>query len=342
MQALGLVRDLKPVPAWVLPGGADMRIAVVGSGIGGLSAAWLLSRAGRSCCTKPNDYLGGHADTHRIELDGRALDVDTGFIVHNPAHYPLLTRMFDELGVESQQTTMSFGAGRASGLNTTRRPSTPCSASAATSPSPRLGMLRDLARFYRDAPALLEGEARRSATPRRRPLWLGVPRPAPGADGERVVVVAGAAILEFPAGAWSASANQPPDAAGGRPAAMAGGAWRFAPLRRCWPRALEVAQRLSRPGARVVRNAHAAIVRCGWRAANASTRWCWRHSDQALALLDDTSDGARHPGRDPPTSPTRPCCIPMRVCCRGAARHGRHGMRMGADRPRACLHGQLP
>ena len=94
-----------------------MRIAVVGSGIGGLSAAWLLSRRHEVVLYEANDYLGGHADTHRIELDGRALDVDTGFIVHNPAHYPLLTRMFDELGVESQQTTMSFSVqDAASGL----------------------------------------------------------------------------------------------------------------------------------------------------------------------------------------------------------------------------------
>jgi predicted NAD/FAD-binding protein len=79
------------VPAWVLAKAdankasfAEMRIAVVGSGISGLSAAWLLSRRHDVVLFEANDYLGGHTDTHRVEQAGRTLDVDTGFIVHNP------------------------------------------------------------------------------------------------------------------------------------------------------------------------------------------------------------------------------------------------------------------
>ena len=57
-----------------------MRIAVIGSGIGGLSAAWLLSRRHEVVLYEANDYLGGHTDTHSVEVDGRTLEVDTGFI----------------------------------------------------------------------------------------------------------------------------------------------------------------------------------------------------------------------------------------------------------------------
>ena len=85
-----------------------MRIAVIGSGISGLASAWLLSRRHDVVLFEANNYLGGHTHTHDIALQGRNYSVDTGFIVHNPQHYPLLTRLFAELGVATQPTTMSF------------------------------------------------------------------------------------------------------------------------------------------------------------------------------------------------------------------------------------------
>lgn len=139
-----------------------MRIAVVGSGIAGLASAWLLSREHEVHLFEANDYLGGHTHTHAIGLQGRHYRVDTGFIVHNPQHYPLLTALFDELGVPTRETTMSFSvhsdasgleynAGSLDGLFCQRR----------NVVSPRFwGLLADLARFYRQAPALLEGDAR--------------------------------------------------------------------------------------------------------------------------------------------------------------------------------------
>jgi uncharacterized protein len=139
-----------------------MRIAVVGSGIAGLASAWLLSRAHEVHLFEANDYLGGHTHTHSIELQDRRYRVDTGFIVHNPQHYPLLTALFDEVGVLTRETTMSFSvhsaasgleynAGSLGGLFCQRR----------NLVSPRFwGLLADLARFYREAPALLEGDAR--------------------------------------------------------------------------------------------------------------------------------------------------------------------------------------
>ena len=52
--------------------------------------------------------LGGHTHTHDVRIDGRDYAVDSGFIVHNREHYPLLTRFFETLGVATQPTTMSF------------------------------------------------------------------------------------------------------------------------------------------------------------------------------------------------------------------------------------------
>ena len=76
-----------------------MRIAVIGSGISGLASAWLLSREHEVTLYEANDYLGGHTHTHDVEVGGSNYAVDTGFIVFNPPHYPLLSKMFAELGV---------------------------------------------------------------------------------------------------------------------------------------------------------------------------------------------------------------------------------------------------
>lgn len=137
-----------------------MRIAVIGSGIAGLASAWLLSRRHEVVLFEASDYLGGHTHTHDIELDGRAHRVDTGFIVHNPTNYPLLTRMFDELGVRTKPTTMSFsvhGDGDALEYNATSLDGLFCQRRNLVSPR-FWGMLRDLRRFYRLAPRLLEGD----------------------------------------------------------------------------------------------------------------------------------------------------------------------------------------
>ncbi|MGV8959056.1 MAG: NAD(P)/FAD-dependent oxidoreductase [Stenotrophomonas sp.] len=135
-----------------------MRIAVIGSGISGLASAYLLSRRHQVTLYEANDYLGGHTHTHDIELEGRRLAVDSGFIVHNRQHYPLLTRLFEELGVATQPTTMSFSVqAQASGLeyNATTLDTLFCQRRNLLSPR-FLGMVRDLFRFYRQAPALLD------------------------------------------------------------------------------------------------------------------------------------------------------------------------------------------
>lgn len=135
-----------------------MRIAVVGSGIAGLASAWLLSREHEVTLFEANDYLGGHTHTHEIMLGAKRHAVDTGFIVFNPTHYPLLSRFFVELDVLSQPTKMSFAVRNdRSGLEYNAGSLRGLFCQPRNLVSPRfLGMLRDLLRFYRDAPALLD------------------------------------------------------------------------------------------------------------------------------------------------------------------------------------------
>ena len=81
------------------------RIAVIGSGVAGLTAAHVASRTAHVTLYEADDRLGGHADTH----DGRtASRIDTGFIVHNERTYPTLLRLFAELGVATQASEMSM------------------------------------------------------------------------------------------------------------------------------------------------------------------------------------------------------------------------------------------
>ena len=138
-----------------------MRVAVVGSGIAGLSAAWLLSREHEVVLFEAEARLGGHTHTHDVEQTGKRYRVDTGFIVHNAHNYPLLTRFFNELGVASQDTTMSFGAQmEATGLeyNATNLNALFCQRRNLFSPS-FIRMVREILRFYREAGALLKDPA---------------------------------------------------------------------------------------------------------------------------------------------------------------------------------------
>jgi predicted NAD/FAD-binding protein len=84
-------------------------VAVIGAGISGLTAAYLLSRSHDVTLFEAEDRLGGHAHTHDVtDSAGQRLAVDTGFIVHNDKTYPLLRKLFGELGVEVRRTEMSM------------------------------------------------------------------------------------------------------------------------------------------------------------------------------------------------------------------------------------------
>ncbi|SDD55302.1 Predicted NAD/FAD-binding protein [Cupriavidus sp. YR651] len=128
---------------------AGSRVAVVGGGIAGMATAWLLARRHRVTLFEAGDYLGGHTNTVDVTLDGHTAPVDTGFLVFNERTYPNLVAMFDELGVASHASDMSFSVSMDRGrmewagtsLNTVfaqRRN--------AFSPT-FLGMLRDIVRF---------------------------------------------------------------------------------------------------------------------------------------------------------------------------------------------------
>lgn len=85
------------------------RIAIVGSGIAGLGAAWLLSRRHDVTVFEKAGRLGGHTHTHVIDRPHGRVTLDTGFLVHNDRTYPLLLRMFAELDVATTDSDMSFG-----------------------------------------------------------------------------------------------------------------------------------------------------------------------------------------------------------------------------------------
>jgi len=90
--------------------GGRKRIAVVGAGISGLSAAWLLGKTHDVTLYETNARIGGHANTVDATVNGCTFPVDTGFIVYNEANYPNLVALFDHLGVPTAPSDMSFGA----------------------------------------------------------------------------------------------------------------------------------------------------------------------------------------------------------------------------------------
>ena len=142
-----------------------MRFAVIGAGISGMAAAWLLSQRHEVIVYERNDRVGGHSNT--VDLpplaptgNATAIAVDTGFIVFNHRTYPNLVKLFDTLGVRTETSDMSFsfslddGRLEYSGDNLRSlfaqtenlfRPS-------------HYAMIRDILRFYREAAAVLTGE----------------------------------------------------------------------------------------------------------------------------------------------------------------------------------------
>ena len=136
-----------------------MKIAVVGSGVSGLVAAHLLDDQHEVQVFEAKHRVGGHVHTVDVSVDGRGVAVDTGFIVYNEATYPNFTRLLDRLGVATQPTEMSFGMRcEESGVEWASRGLRSVFAQPRNLVRPQfLRMLRDVLRFNRSAPALLEG-----------------------------------------------------------------------------------------------------------------------------------------------------------------------------------------
>ena len=85
-----------------------MNIAIIGSGISGLTCAYLLSGCHKITLFEANNYLGGHTNTIDIDLEGSSYAVDTGFIVYNEKTYPLFKKILKQLDVQTQPSNMSF------------------------------------------------------------------------------------------------------------------------------------------------------------------------------------------------------------------------------------------
>jgi len=125
-------------------------IAVIGSGISGLAAAWLLARRHRVTVFEADERIGGHSNTVMVG----ETPVDTGFIVYNEATYPNLTALFAHLDVPTKAAEMSFAVSLDDGrLEYAGTDLGGLFAQKSNLASPRFwSMLRDLARFYRRAP----------------------------------------------------------------------------------------------------------------------------------------------------------------------------------------------
>jgi len=130
-----------------------MKIAIIGSGIAGLTCAYLLNRRHEITLFEASDWIGGHTHTVDVRLDGRDYAIDTGFIVFNDWTYPNFIRLLERLGVASRPTEMSFSVhDPASGCEYNGNNLNSLFAQRRNLLSPSfLGMLRDILRFNREA-----------------------------------------------------------------------------------------------------------------------------------------------------------------------------------------------
>src|SRR6478609_1910272 len=133
-------------------------IAVIGAGISGLAAAHFLSRRHRVHVFEKEPRLGGHTNTVVVDGEKGPVALDTGFLVYNNRTYPNLVRLFGELGVETRDSDMSFAVScRRTGLEYSSRGANGFFAQRRNLMRPsHLSLLREIVRFNREAPALLE------------------------------------------------------------------------------------------------------------------------------------------------------------------------------------------
>ena len=135
--------------------GERKRIAVVGSGIAGLSAAWLLGKAHEVALYEAEDRIGGHSNTVDAPSPHGPVAVDTGFIVYNEANYPNLTALFAHLNVPNKAAYMSFAVSLDGGaLEYSSHGVGALFAQKRNYASPRFWrMIGDVLRFQKEAPA---------------------------------------------------------------------------------------------------------------------------------------------------------------------------------------------
>ena len=133
------------------------RIAIIGSGISGLSAAYYLNRKHEVHVFESDARIGGHTHTVMVDTENGPVAVDTGFIVHNARTYPNFCRLMDELGVETQPSDMSFAVTEAGGgFEYASHGLAGFFAQKSNLLSPRhYKLLREILRFNREAPKVL-------------------------------------------------------------------------------------------------------------------------------------------------------------------------------------------
>jgi len=146
--------DRPSPPSSLLDEGRPLRVAVVGAGISGLSCAWLLSQRHEVQVFEADARLGGHSHTVDAPCGPLQVPVDTGFIVYNEPAYPNLSALFRHLDVPTRASDMSFAVSLRDGaLEYAGTDLNGLFAQRANLVRPRFwSMLRDLLRFYREAP----------------------------------------------------------------------------------------------------------------------------------------------------------------------------------------------
>lgn len=274
-----------------------MRIAVVGGGISGLAAAWLISKDSdhEVVLFEREERLGGHAYTHKVTMDGRSHHVDTGFVTFSNENYPLFKRLLDELGVATQPAPMSIAVqdGR-SGIDYNT------SSIGSLLARPRnlldqrfLKMLAEIKRFNKEAPHLLDSEGAgptfgdylreqkyspmfidNHIVPLISATWMAAP--------EQVMNLPGKYLIRFMRSHRMLQATRQPEWR-----TVVGGSARYIEeMRKDW----KVTERLNAPVLRIVREEDYVRVtsKHGEERFDQVILAC--HSDQALKLLADASE----------------------------------------------------
>ena len=272
-----------------------MRIAIVGAGVSGLTCAHLLSRSHDVTLYEADDRPGGHANTVRVDLPDGSFDVDTGFLVYNERNYPGLIRLFDDLGVATKPSDMSFAVcDEVGGLEWKGTSFDTVFAQRRNLVKPAfLRMLADIVRFNRRARALLDQPADPSVSlgdlletgrwSSQFLNWYLVPM------GSSIWSADPGTFLDMPAATFARFfANHGLLEYGNQPAwrTVEGGSKQYvdailAPLGR--------AVRLDEPVAKITRTADEVEIHTAGGPERFEQIVVATHSDQALALLSDPS-----------------------------------------------------